>query len=100
MASGNILILVEALSIFIGTSGPLIAENGGVIKYPKTGVTLIFDYAKKRAEEAFEYLKQKYNVEKVPRSEYRLTEVAIKRTTDVSIINNEIKFYGLEAIDT
>jgi len=31
LASGNILQYVEAASIMIGTSGPLIAEDGGII---------------------------------------------------------------------
>lgn len=100
LASGNILIIMEALSVFIGASGSIIAENGGIIKDPKTGAMLIFDQAKKKAEEAYDYLRRKYNVEKVQRSEYRTTEVAIKRTVDVSIIHRESQLFGLEAIDT
>ncbi len=62
LASGNVLPIAYGLSSFIGLSGPVIAENGGVVYYKKE-VKYLAD--RKRCDEAFEMLKSYLPVRKI-----------------------------------
>lgn len=98
IASGNILCICEAASIFIGTSGALIAENGGVIKGPNSSAKYIGNV--KEVEKAYEYLSKMEKVEKVARSELRRTEIAIYRTIDVEKVKKTLSNFKVEVVDT
>jgi hypothetical protein len=99
LATGNILCITESAAIFIGTSGCLIAENGGVIKNIKSDETFYLgDPAK--AEKAFEFLSKKIKVQKVARSELRKTEIAIYRTVDVEEIKKLLRDFDVDIVDT
>jgi phosphoglycolate phosphatase (TIGR01487 family) len=99
LATGNILCITESASFFIGTSGPLIAENGGIVTYPKTGEVKYAGDIKK-VQEAFSALEGKLAVEKVMRSELRKTEIAIFRTVPVEDIKEALKGYDINVVDT
>lgn len=99
LATGNILCITESAAVFIGTSGCLIAENGGVIKNIRTDETLYLGDLKK-VEKAFEFLSKKIKVRKVARSELRKTEIAIYRTVDVEEIKKLLKGFDVSAVDT
>ncbi|MDP6613184.1 MAG: HAD hydrolase family protein, partial [Candidatus Hydrothermarchaeota archaeon] len=71
LATGNILCRSEAASIFIGTSGILIAENGGIIKFKSQAAKYLGNV--KEVERAYDYLSKHMEVEKVARSELRRT---------------------------
>ncbi len=99
LATGNILCFAEAASIFIGTTGPLIAENGGVIKtihpekfYYKGDIGKI--------NRAFEHVQKNLDVRKVSRSDLRKTEIAIYRDCDVLEIKECIKDFDVDIVDT
>jgi len=99
LATGNILCFTEAASIFIGTSGVLIAENGGIVKYPKTGEIKFYgDIEKVKA--AFSTLEKKLKVEKVMRSDLRKTEIAIVRTLPFEDVKIALKEFDVSVVDT
>ncbi|MDI6654872.1 MAG: phosphoglycolate phosphatase [Candidatus Hydrothermarchaeota archaeon] len=99
LATGNILCITESAAIFIGTSGCLIAENGGVIKNIKNDETLYLGNLKK-VEKAFEFLSKKIKVQKVARSELRKTEIAIYRTVDAAEVKKLLKGFDVGVVDT
>lgn len=97
LVTGNILCFTRAASVLIGTSGGLVAENGGVI-YSNEKVKILGDI--KKAERAYEHLKGLYPVEKVQFSEFRVSEIAIWRTIPKNIIKETLKDFDIEVYDT
>lgn len=98
LATGNILCISEAASIFIGTTGGIIAENGGIIKYSNGEAIYLGDIATVR--EAYDFLARQLKVEKVARSELRKTEIAIYRTVRVEEVRKLLTSFDVEVVDT
>jgi len=94
--TGNILCYTRALSVLFGTTGGLVAENGGVIESCQ-GTQVLGDIAK--CEHAYNFLKSKFDVHKVVFSD-RMSEIAIKREIDVNIVKETLKDYDVEIYDT
>jgi hypothetical protein len=99
LATGNILCFAEAAYFFIGTSGPLIAENGGIVADLKTNEVRYMGDIKK-VEEAYEALSRRFKVRKVVRSELRRTEIAIYRDVDVEEVKAALKGFDVSIVDT
>ena len=99
LATGNILCMTESAARFIGTSGCLIAENGGIIKNIESDETFYLGDSAK-AEKAFKFLSKKLKVQKVRRSELRKTEIAIYRTVDAEEIKKLLRDFDVEVVDT
>ncbi|RLE48355.1 MAG: phosphoglycolate phosphatase, partial [Candidatus Methanomethylicota archaeon] len=82
LASGNALCVVKALSRYIGCSGAVIAENGGVVEY-KGVVKFLGDFNKAKA--ALEAVKAKYGqVSESWSNRYRHVDLVIGRNLDLS----------------
>ncbi|MFQ6137062.1 MAG: phosphoglycolate phosphatase [Candidatus Hydrothermarchaeales archaeon] len=99
LATGNILCFAEAASIFIGTSGPLIAENGGVVKTIHPERFYYFGDIEK-VRKAFARLEEELGVRKVSGSDLRKTEIAIYRDFDISEIRGVLEGFDVNIIDT
>jgi phosphoglycolate phosphatase (TIGR01487 family) len=99
IATGNILCITESASFFIGTSGPLIAENGGIVTYPRTG-EVKYSGDIRKVQEAFNALLGKLAVERVMRSELRKTEIALFRTVPVEDIKKALEGFDVSVVDT
>ncbi len=100
LATGNIACVAETLSIFIGTSGGLIIENGGIIELSdkKTKIVLANDREVRRA---FEYLLKNYNVKPVPRIELRKTDLAILRENiDAETVRKALRNFKVKVVDS
>jgi hypothetical protein len=100
LATGNILCVTEAVQTFIGTTGAIIAENGGVVKDSVLGVErYLGDVVEVRR--AFNYLVAKREVRPVPYSELRKTEVAIIREgVTVEEVRTLLRDFNVEVVDT
>jgi hypothetical protein len=99
LATGNILCFAEAAYVFIGTSGPIIAENGGIVAdLAKGKIKYMGDI--KKVREAFQSLSKKVAVRKVQRSDLRRTEIAIYRDVDVDQVREALKDYNVSIVDT
>ncbi|MCC7550932.1 MAG: phosphoglycolate phosphatase [Methanobacterium sp.] len=97
IVTGNILPVTKTLSIFIGTSGGLVAENGGVIESTK-GRRILGDIEKCKG--AYQFLEEKYPLEKVDFSDQRVSEIAIYRTIPVGVVKDHLKDFDVSIYDT
>jgi phosphoglycolate phosphatase (TIGR01487 family) len=94
IASGNVLPVVFGLSTFIGTRGPVIAENGGIVYYQDRTFQLQSNALPLRA---FEHLKAAMpEAERLFTDRWRETEVAMKRSLDLETIRHILKGWDLE----
>ncbi len=83
LISGNSLPVLYALSVYIGLSGPVVAENGAVVYDRATGRKLIL--AKPLDKQAIaEELKRRFSLEPTFQHPYREVDLAFKRR-DVSL---------------
>ncbi len=97
LVTGNILCFAKTVSVLLGTSGGLVAENGGVLQF--RGKTLVLGDIEK-CKDAYSYLKSKIHVEKVEFSEQRVSEIAIKRKVDVDRVKEILADFDVKIYDT
>ena len=97
IVTGNILCFTRALSIFLATSGGLVAENGGVIE-SKGSRTVLGKY--KICQEAYNHLKSEFQVEKVQNSDLRVSEIAITRKIPVNTVKKVLEDFDVEVYDS
>ncbi|MDY6930990.1 MAG: phosphoglycolate phosphatase [Halobacteriota archaeon] len=98
LSSGNILCFMNAASIMIGTSGPLIAENGGIVEVDDV-VHYMGNF--ENVERFYNLLSSKYDLRKVKRSELRKTEIAMFRDIDIEVLREELDDeYGVDLVDS
>jgi len=95
--TGNVLCVAKALSIFLGTTGGLVAENGGVIE---SGIRNKILGNVKECEDAYEFLKSKFDVTRRVLSDDRVSEVAIERTIPVEIVREAVKDFNVVVYDS
>lgn len=100
LASGNALCVLKTLKNYIGCSGALIAEGGGVVEYKDTVKIL---GKGEEARKALTKLKEKFGdkVEESWTNPYRWVDVALKRTIDKNLILKVIQnFPHLKLLDS
>lgn len=101
LATGNILCRTETASTYIGTSGPLIAENGGLIKLRGMKEPLFLcTIDTGEILEAFEHLKTALPVRLVQPSNERLTEIAVYRDFDAQKVRKLLADFKVRVVDT
>ena len=82
------LCFTKALSIFLATTGGLVAENGGVIE--SKGIRKVLGNFE-RCQEAYNYLKTKLPIEKTQNPDLRVSEIALTRKIPVNNIKEILK---------
>ncbi|HDI12592.1 MAG TPA: phosphoglycolate phosphatase [Hadesarchaea archaeon] len=98
LATGNVLTFAEAAAIMIGASGPLIAEDGGVVFDRRTGETCVLgdrteaDRGLAALERAFGPLKQTRS------SAARLTGITLEREVPIDQIREVLLRNGLSLV--
>jgi phosphoglycolate phosphatase len=97
IVTGNIMCSTKTISILFGTSGGLVAENGGIIESRRRKM-ILGDIEKCRP--AYDYLKSKFDVRKVEYSDHRVSEIAIERDFDVKTVKNTLSSFDVEVYDT
>jgi phosphoglycolate phosphatase (TIGR01487 family) len=94
IASGNVLPVIFGLSDYIGTKGPIIAENGGIVYYQKRTYQL---QSNQLPLKAFEHLRTLMpEAERLYTDNWRLTEVALSRSLDLDKVRHILEGWGLE----
>jgi hypothetical protein len=91
LASGNVLPIAYALSNYLGFTGPIIAENGGIVCH-RQKVWVLADPSRPR--EAYDLLRTKMVAERLFTDRWRETEVGLKR--DVSLDKVKELLRGLD----
>ena len=98
MATGNILPVALSLSEFIGSSGPVIAENGGVICYKDDMKKEILG-DRSKCEKVLELLeKEGIKYTRTVTDMCRLSEITLIRDISVERIREVVKKYNIEGV--
>ncbi|UCG70346.1 MAG: phosphoglycolate phosphatase [Thermoplasmata archaeon] len=97
LASGNVLPIAYGLASFIGISGPVISENGGVV-YHEGEVRYLAD--RKKCDIAFETLRKQLPVKKIFTDIWRKAEVAIYPDVDLEEVKKFVSDFNLKAETT
>ncbi len=98
LATGNILCYARTSSILLGTKGPLIAEDGGVVFDKETGDEYILGGVKE-VDQAIDILEEKIgDIEHADSSMERLAGRVLERTFDAKRANDIFQKRGLEVI--
>jgi phosphoglycolate phosphatase (TIGR01487 family) len=98
LATGNVLAFAEAAATLLGTSGPLITEDGGIVFDPVSGIEHVLgdrvevDRGLATLERAFGPLQQTRS------SCVRLTGLTLKRTIKVEDASEILKREGLDLV--
>jgi len=95
--TGNVMCAAKAISILLGTTGGLVAENGGVIE---SGIRNKILGNVKECEDAYEFLKSKFDVTRRVLSDDRVSEVAIERTIPVELVREAVKDFNVVVYDS
>lgn len=94
ITSGNVLPVALGISSAIGTKGPIIAENGGIVYHQEKVFRL---QSNELALRAFDYLKQRMpEAERLFTDNWRETEVALRRSLDLERVRSVLSGWGLQ----
>ncbi|MDP8011553.1 MAG: phosphoglycolate phosphatase [Thermoplasmata archaeon] len=86
LISGNVLPVTMGFKIFIGTSGPIVSENGGILMYENR---IIKNFEKNDIESAYiEFKKIKPDAERIITDRWRETSIALVPTMDIQSVKN------------
>lgn len=97
LASGNVLPIAYGLAGFIGVTGPVIAENGGVV-YHNRSVKYLGN--RKTCDEAFEELEKHMPVKKIFSDRWRKAALAMEPDVDLDEVKRRVADFGLQAEST
>jgi len=97
LASGNVLPVAYAVSTYMGFSGPMVAENGGIV-CDKQEVWVIGRPENPR--EAYEHLRTRMEVERLFTDRWRETEVGLKRDADLERVRSILKGFPVDVQTT
>lgn len=101
IATGGVLCFAKTVSETIGLSGPIIAENGGLVHQKiKTQAKTEILGNKEECEKAFAYLSSQLEVKKTDVDEFRITEIAIYPTVDYELVKQIVSGYDVRVFDT
>jgi hypothetical protein len=94
LASGNVLPIAYGLSTFIGLEGPVVAENGGIVSYRDEIYRL---FSNEMPLKAFAYLEKEIpGVRRLFTDQWRQTEVALHRSTDLTKVRELLQDWPVE----
>lgn len=98
LATGNVACLAQSAQILTGTTGPVIAENGGVIQMERDGDHEVLA-SPEEPRRAYEKLRKETGAKLFP--EERVTEVAIRpETTDENAVRGLTDEFDVEVVYT
>ncbi|MGQ9588423.1 MAG: phosphoglycolate phosphatase [Thermoplasmata archaeon] len=97
LASGNVLPIAYALSNYLGLTGPVIAENGGIVSYQQQ-VHVLGDPEKPLR--AYEHLRTKMDAERLFTDRWRETEVGLRRDVSLERVRDILKGMDVEVQTT
>jgi hypothetical protein len=97
LASGNVLPIAYAVSTYMGFSGPIVAENGGVVCH-RQRVWVLGDGSEPRR--AYEHLSGIMPVERLFTDKWRETEVGLKETVDASAVREALEGFDVDVQST
>ncbi len=98
LATGNVLAFAEAAAIMLGTSRPLIAEDGGIVFDPASGWECVLG-DRVDAERGLAVLEREFGpLQQTRSSRVRLTGIALKRTIEAGAAEELFRREGLNLV--
>ena len=98
LATGNVLAFAEAAAVMLGASGPLIAEDGGIVFDPATGLEYV-PSNRVEADRGLAALERAFGpLEQTRSSAMRLTGLTLKRTIAVEDAREVFQREGLPLV--
>lgn len=97
LASGNVLPIAYALSNYLGLTGPIIAENGGIVSYQQKIWILGDPEAPKKA---YDHLRTKMDAERLFTDRWRETEIGLKRDVSLERVREILNGWDVEVQTT
>ncbi len=97
LASGNVLPIAYSLSNYLGLTGPIIAENGGIVMH--CGEVFVLGDQRK-PKEAYEYLRTKMPAERLFTDRWRETEIGLRREVDLESVKKVLAGWDVEVETT
>jgi len=97
LASGNVLPIAYALSNYLGLTGPIIAENGGIVCHEQK-IWVLGDA--RGPLEAYEHLLTKMDAERLFTDKWRETEVGLRREVSLEKVREILKGWDVEVETT
>jgi len=98
LATGNVLAFAETAAIMLGTSGPLIAEDGGIVYDPASGWERVFG-DRVDAEHGLAVLERKFGpLQQTRSSKSRLTGISLKHTIEAGAAEELFRREGLNLV--
>lgn len=97
LASGNVLPIAYALSNYLGLTGPIIAENGGIVCHEQK-IWVLGD--PKEPLKAYGHLRTKMDAERLFTDKWRETEVGLKREVSLENVKRILKDWDVEVETT
>ncbi len=98
LATGNVLAFAEAAATLLGTSGPLIAEDGGIVFDPASGQEHVLG-DRVEADRGLAALEREFGTLQQTRSSAaRLTGLTLKRTIEAKAAEELFKREGLDLV--
>jgi len=97
LASGNVLPIAYALSNYLGLTGPIIAENGGIVCH-KQKIWVLGN--PEGPLKAYQYLTTKMDAERLFTDKWRETEVGLKLEVNLQKVKEILKDFDVEVETT
>lgn len=98
LATGNVLTFAEAAATLLGTSGPLIAEDGGIVFDPATGQEHVLG-DRVEVDRGLAALKRTFGpLEQTRSSSARLTGLTLKRKVSIEDVQKILRGEGLSLV--
>jgi hypothetical protein len=97
LASGNVLPIAYGLSNYLGLTGPIIAENGGIVFHCGKIWTL---GDQEKPKEAYEHLRRKMEAERLFTDRWRETEIGLRREVDLEKVRRILEGWDVDVETT
>ncbi len=95
LASGNVLPISYALSMYLGFSGPIIAENGGIVCHEQNIWTL---GDPKTPKAAYRHLLTKMDAPRLFTDKWRVTEVALRPIVKLNAVKKVLRGFDVDVL--
>jgi phosphoglycolate phosphatase (TIGR01487 family) len=95
LASGNVLPIAYALSVYLGFKGPIIAENGGIVCHEQRIWTLGNPRTPKAA---YRHLTTKMDAPRLFTDKWRVTEVALRPIVTLESVKRALRGFDVDVL--
>lgn len=93
LASGNVLPIAYALSMYLGMKGPVIAENGGIVCHEQRTCVL---GDPRKAKAAYKHLLTKMDAPRLFTDKWRVTEIGLRPVVKFEAVKKALRGFDVD----